>query len=64
MPSGKTYQVTNEVERERLSDIGTPRLVNAAAWLETLAALEAEFKTILEQHASSTRRVPERRSEP
>jgi hypothetical protein len=29
--------------------IGAPRLLNAAAWLEALAALEAEFKAILEQ---------------
>jgi hypothetical protein len=28
--------------------IGAPRLLNAAAWLEALAALEAEFETILD----------------
>ena len=31
-----------------------PRLLNSAALLEALAALEAEFRTILRQNASST----------
>jgi hypothetical protein len=57
MPDGKTYKLRDAPE---LSG-GAPRLLNAAAWLETLAALEAEFKTILNQNASSTEDTGDRR---
>jgi hypothetical protein len=38
-----------------------PRLLNAAAWLETLAALETEFKTALNQNAPVTEQNLDRR---
>jgi hypothetical protein len=53
MPDTKAYKL-----RDAPEPIGAPRLLNAAAWLETLAALESEFKT-LNQHTSSER-TPER----
>jgi hypothetical protein len=40
---------------------GAPRLLNAAAWLERLAALEAEFKTALSQDAAAREQNLERR---
>ena len=39
---------------------GAPRLLNAAAWLEALAALEAEFNTILNQDAPKITRFARR----
>jgi hypothetical protein len=38
-----------------------PRLLNAAAWLETLAALEEEFKSILAEKTASTRQGADKR---
>jgi hypothetical protein len=54
MPDTKAYKL-----RDAPEPIGAPRLLNAAAWLETLAALESEFKTALSQPTSSER-MPER----
>jgi len=39
----------------------TPRLLNAAAWLETLAALEEEFKSILAEKMASSRQAADKR---
>jgi hypothetical protein len=39
----------------------TPRLLNAAAWLETLAALEEEFKSILTEKTASSRQAADKR---
>jgi hypothetical protein len=58
MPDGKAYKLREVPELPG----GAPRLLNAAAWLEALAALEAEFKTILSQHASSSDQTLDRRS--
>jgi hypothetical protein len=54
MPDTKAYKL-----RDAPEPIGAPRLLNAAAWLETLAALETEFKTALSQNTSSEQ-MPER----
>jgi hypothetical protein len=43
---------------------GAPRLLNAAAWLERLAALEAEFKTALGHDAAAREENLERRRGP
>jgi hypothetical protein len=40
-----------------------PRLLNAAALLEGLAALEAEFETVLGRNPPSSRQVLESRGE-
>jgi hypothetical protein len=45
----QTQTPTDRPDPALAAGIGAPRLLNAAAWLEALAALEAEFKTILEQ---------------
>jgi hypothetical protein len=58
MPDGKAYKLRDAPELTG----GAPRLLNAAAWLEALAALEVEFKTILSQNASSTEQTLDRRS--
>jgi hypothetical protein len=42
MPDGKACKLRNALEPS-----GASRLLNSAAWLETHAALEAEFKTVL-----------------
>src|SRR5215813_662857 len=42
MPDRKAYSLRDIPEPG-----GAPRLLNAAAWLGTLAALETEFKTVL-----------------
>jgi hypothetical protein len=36
---------------------GAPGLLNAAAWLETLAAFEAEFKTVLRERAAAREQI-------
>ena len=54
MPDTKVYKL-----RDAPEPMGAPRLLNAAAWLEKLAALETEFKTALNQQPSSER-MPER----
>jgi hypothetical protein len=54
LPDTKAYKL-----RDAPEPIGAPRLLNAAAWLETLAALETEFKTALSQNAASEQ-MPER----
>jgi hypothetical protein len=54
MPDTKAHKL-----RDAPEPIGAPRLLNAAAWLETLAALESEFKTALSQTAASEQ-MPER----
>jgi hypothetical protein len=54
MPDTKAYKL-----RDAPEPIGAPRLLNAAAWLETLAALETEFKTALNQNPSNEQ-MPER----
>jgi hypothetical protein len=58
MLDGKTPTLTGPGERTLTG--GAPRLFNAAAWLEALAALEAEFKTILEQDAPKVTRFARR----
>jgi hypothetical protein len=50
MPDVKAYKLRDVPELPG----GAPRLLNAAAWLEALAAREAEYKTILSQHESSS----------
>jgi hypothetical protein len=54
MPDTKAYKL-----RDAPEPMGAPRLLNAAAWLETLAALESEFKTALNQNPSREQ-MPER----
>ena len=54
MPDTKAYKL-----RDAPEPMGAPRLLNAAAWLETLAALETEFKTALNQNRSNEQ-MPER----
>jgi hypothetical protein len=48
MPDTKAYKLRD-----------APEPIGAAAWLETLAALETEFKTALSQNTSSEQ-MPER----
>jgi hypothetical protein len=57
----KTSALRNDRDQETPARVGTPRLLNAAAWLETLAALEEEFKTILAEKASSRKGMGGRR---
>jgi hypothetical protein len=56
MPDTKAYKL-----RDAPEPIGAPRLLNAAAWLETLAALETEFKTALNQSAPASEQSLDRR---
>jgi hypothetical protein len=56
MPDTKAYQLRGAPE-----PIGAPRLLNAAAWLEKLAALETEFKTALNQNAPVSEQNLDRR---
>ena len=49
---GKTSALLKDSQRETPSR--TPRLLNAAAWLETLTALEEEFKSILANNLGIT----------
>src|SRR5215475_10170848 len=58
MLDGKTPTPTGPGERTLAG--GAPRLLNAAAWLQALAALEAEFKTILDQDAPKITRFARR----
>jgi hypothetical protein len=58
---GKTSALLKDSQRETPSRVGTPRLLNAAAWLETLAALEEEFKSILAEKTASTRQAADKR---
>ena len=48
-------------DRKALRDLpepgGAPRRLNAAAWLETLAALETEFKTVLRERAAKREQI-------
>jgi hypothetical protein len=55
---GKTSALLKDSQRETPSR--TPRLLNAAAWLETLAALEEEFKSILAEKTASTRQAADK----
>jgi hypothetical protein len=59
MPDMKAYKL-----RDAPEPIGAPRLLNAAAWLERLAALESEFKTVLSQQASVSEQNLDRRRGP
>jgi hypothetical protein len=52
MPDGRAYKLPDDPEYELPADVPAPRLLNAAAWLEVLAALETEFATILGKNAS------------
>jgi hypothetical protein len=61
---GKTSALLKDPQRESSSRVGTPRLLNAAAWLETLAALEEEFKSILAEKAAPTHQVSRKRRDP
>jgi hypothetical protein len=54
MPDGQAYKLPDAPEQEVPADVQAPRLLNAAAWLEVLAALETEFATILGKNASSS----------
>ena len=58
---GKTSALLKDSQGETPSRVGTPRLLNAAAWLETLAALEEEFKSILAEKTASTRQAADKR---
>ncbi len=59
MPDMKAYKL-----RDAPEPIGAPRLLNAAPWLERLAALESEFKTVLSQQASVSEQNLDRRRGP
>ncbi len=56
MLDGNAYraQFPDDPAYGRLRDAGAPRLLNSAALLAALAALEDEFRTILKQDASAT----------
>jgi hypothetical protein len=58
MLDGKTPTLIGPGDRTLAG--GAPRLLNAAAWLEALAALEAEFKTVLDQDAPKITRFARR----
>jgi hypothetical protein len=58
MLDGKTPTLSGPGERTLAG--GAPRLLNTAAWLEALAALEAEFKTVLDQDAPKITRFARR----
>ena len=58
MLDGKTPTLSGAGDRTPAG--GAPRLLNAAAWLEALAALEAEFKTVLDQDAPKITRFARR----
>ena len=62
MLDGKMHEPGDQ-RLELSSHAEAPRLLNAAALLEGLAALEAEFKTILSENARSSRQVRERRAD-
>jgi hypothetical protein len=53
MLDGKADRLPDALKHELASDAVAPRLPNAAAWLQELSALEAEFETILNQRTSS-----------
>jgi hypothetical protein len=55
MPDAKTQMPTDRPDHALAG--GAPRLLNAAAWLGALAALEAEFKALLDQNASPKERA-------
>jgi hypothetical protein len=55
MPDGKTQTLNDRPDRALAGGgMGAPRLLNAAAWMEALAALEAEFKTMLDQNGAKS----------
>jgi hypothetical protein len=58
---GKNSALLKAPQSETPNRTGTPRLLNAAAWLETLAALEEEFKSILAEKTASTRQATDKR---
>ena len=58
MLDGKTPTPTGPADRTVAS--AAPRLLNAAAWLQALAALEAEFNTILDQDTPKITRFARR----
>ena len=62
MLDGKMHEPGDQ-RLELSSHAETPRLLNAAALLQGLAALEAEFKTILNENAHPSRQVRERRTD-
>ncbi len=51
MADGKTQTLIDG--RDHSLPAGAPRLLNAAAWMEALAALEAEFQTILDRNPAA-----------
>jgi hypothetical protein len=53
MPDMKAYKL-----RDAPEPIGAPRLLNAAAWLERLAALESEFQDSAESGRGREREDP------
>jgi hypothetical protein len=62
MLDGKVHE-PGDPTLELSSRAEAPRLLNAVALLEGLAALEAEFETILSENAPSSRQALERRAE-
>lgn len=54
MPDVKTQTLIDRSDPALAGGTAAPRLLNSAAWLEALAALEAEFKTSLDHSASKT----------
>src|SRR5262245_8076255 len=58
MLDGKTPTLSGPGEHAPAG--GAPRLLHKAAWLDALAALEAEFKTILDQDAPKITRFARR----
>ena len=63
MQNATTYELADGTDRELASSVGAPRLPNAAAWLEELAALEAEFQTLLNRNSPHTEQAAEGRGE-
>ncbi len=56
MLDGKAFRAhfPDDPDADLTGYVEAPRLLNSAALLEALAALEDEFRTILRQNASST----------
>jgi hypothetical protein len=55
----KTHELPTVSDREFPDIVDAPRPFNAAAWLRELAALEAEFRTILKPDAFPVELVPQ-----
>jgi hypothetical protein len=54
MSDGTAYEVSRSDDKEISNGVEAPRWPNSAAVLEALAALEAEFNSILRQGAPAS----------